>query len=168
METKKVKVAEQNAIITQLKKFASLSSYRQKVFYEQQIKDLQKVHVVSVHDVFTQDEIRRIKKIVRPLPRMCYRNAHRMVELFPDKCQYVEGFTTIFNGGFPIEHAWNKVGDVYVDVTYEMALKSDVTKELYMALGTYNLMTITQATSGTGYYGGIYTHRYIKTLNLNK
>ena len=117
METKKVKIAEQNAIITQLKQFASLGSDRQKVFYEQQIKDLQKVHVVSVHDVFTQDEIRRIKKIVRPLPRMCYRNAHRMVEIFPDKCQYVEGFTTIFNGGFPIEHAWNKVGDVYVDVT---------------------------------------------------
>ena len=69
METKKVKVAEQNAIITQLKQFASLGSDRQKVFYEQQIKDLQKVHVVSVRDVFTQDEIRRIKKIVRPLPR---------------------------------------------------------------------------------------------------
>ena len=168
METKKVKVAEQNAIITKLKQFASLGSDKQKVFIEQQIKDLQKVHVVSVHDVFTHYEIQRIKKIVRPLPRLCYRNAHRMVELFPDKCQYVEGFTTKFNGEFPIEHAWNKVGDVYVDVTYEMALKSEVTKDLYMALGTYNLMTITQSASETGYYGGIYTHRYIKSLNLNK
>jgi hypothetical protein len=168
METKKVKEAEQNAIITQLKQFASLGSDRQRAFYEQELKDLHKVQVVSVHDVFTQDEIRRIKKIVRPLPRMCYRNAHLMVELFPDKCQYVEGFTTIFNGGFPIEHAWNKVGNVYVDVTYEMALEQDVKKELYMALGAYNLMTITQAISETGYYGGIYTHRYIKTLNLNK
>lgn len=103
METKKVKVAEQNAIITQLMQFASLGSDKQKAFYEQEIKDLHKVHVVSVYNFFTTDEVNRIKKIVRPLPRMCYRNAHRMVELLPDKCKYVEGFTTIFNGGFPIE-----------------------------------------------------------------
>jgi len=31
METKKVKVAEQNSIITQLKQFASLGSDRQKI-----------------------------------------------------------------------------------------------------------------------------------------
>lgn len=40
---------------------------------------------------------------------------------------------------FQLKDAWNKVGDVYVDVTYEMALKSDVTKELYMALSATTL-----------------------------
>ena len=159
---------QQNVIVTQLRQFSELCSGRQKMFYEQQLRDVHKVQCVSIHDVFDATEIYRIKRYVKPEPRMCYRNAHLLTALFPDRVQYIEGYVAIFNGGWGIEHAWNKVGDVYVDVTFEMALNEDPTKELYMALGTYNLATITEVTSETGYYGSIYNHRIINILKNNK
>lgn len=162
------KVAEQNAILTQTAQFAKLCSGRQKEYYEQQLKDFHRVQCVSVKDVFTDDEIRLIRRVVKPQAKQCYRNAHLLTALFPDRVQYTEGQVTIFNGGFGIEHAWNKVGDVYVDITFEMALGEDPTKELYMALGTYNLTTITQVTSETGYYGSIYNQRFINLINKTK
>lgn len=161
----KVKIAKQNAIITQLRRFALLGSDRQKAYYEQQLKDIYEVNVVKLSDAFTNEEIANIKNIVRPQPRMCYKNSHRLVELFPDKCQYVEGFTTILNG-IPIEHAWNKVKDFYVDITFELALDIDVTKELYMALGVYDLSTITKQVSETCYFGGVYNYLYSKKFTL--
>lgn len=155
---------QQNVIVTQLRQFAELCDGRQKMFYEQQLRDVHKIRCASIHDVFDETDICRIKSYVRPEPRMCYKNAHLLKALFPDKVQYTEGYVAIFNGGFGIKHAWNKVGDVYVDVTFEMALNEDPTKELYMALGTYNLTTITKVTSETGYYGSIYNHRIIDII----
>ena len=164
MKEKIIEPTEQNAIVTQTKKYAELCSGRQKAFYEQQLKDLHRIRCVSVNDVFMKDEIKLIRKCVKPQPKLCYKNAHLLTALFPDRVQYTEGYVTIFNGGFGIEHAWNKVGGVYIDITFEMALKKDPTKELYMALGTYNLTTITQVTSETGYYGSIYNQRLINLL----
>ena len=104
------------------------------------------------------------KELCKARAKNVLKNAHLLKALFPDKVQYTEGYVAIFNGGFGIKHAWNKVGDVYVDVTFEMALNEDPTKELYMALGTYNLTTITKVTSETGYYGSIYNHRIIDII----
>lgn len=162
------KVAVQNAILTQTAQFAKLCGGMQKKYYEQQLKDFHHVQCVSVKDVFTDDELRLIRRVVKPQAKECYRNAHLLTALFPDRVQYTEGQVTIFNGGFGIDHAWNKVGDVYVDITFEMALGEDPTKELYMALGTYNLTTITQVASETGYYGSIYNQRFINLINKRK
>ena len=65
-------------------------------------------------------------------------------------------------------HGTKKVGDKYVDLTFEIALGEDPTKELYMALGEYNLTTITMVTSETGYYGSIYNQRFINSIKNKK
>ena len=102
------KVAVQNAILSQTEYFAKVCSGLQKKFYEQQLKDFHRVECVSFKEVFTKDEIRLIKQAVKPKKKECYRNAHLLTALFPDKVQYVEGQVTIFNGSFGVEHAWNK------------------------------------------------------------
>ena len=142
---KKAKEVKQNAILTQTEYFAKGCDGLHKKFYEQQLQDFHEVKCVKLSDIFTNDEVRTIKMAV----------------------QYVEGQVTIFNGAFGVEHAWNKVDDKYVDLTFELALGEDPTKELYMALGEYNLNTITMVTSETGYYGSIYNQRFINA-NKNK
>lgn len=162
---KNAKEVKQNAILTQTEYFAKVCDGLQKKFYEQQLQDYHEVKCVRLSEVFTKEEICTIKMVVKPKKKECYRTAHLLTALFPDRVQYVEGQVAIFNGAFGIEHAWNKVDGKYVDVTFELALGEKPEEELYMALGEYNLTTITMVTSETGYYGSIYNERFI---NANK
>lgn len=138
---------------------------KQSDFFAQKLKDGKIVTCVQLKDVFSEGEIEVIKLAVRPEKRMCFKNAHMFTYLFPDRVKYVEGEVTICGGGIGIEHAWNLVdGEHYVDLTFELALGEDVTKEGYVMLGAYDAKTLRRVTRKTGYYGGIYTQLYIDAL----
>ena len=139
---------------------------KQKDFFAQKLKDGKIVTCVRLEDVFSEEEIELIKMAVRPEKRMCFKNAHILTSLFPDRVKYVEGEVTICGGGIGIEHAWNLVdGEHYVDLTFELALGEDVTKEGYVMLGAYDAKTLRRVTHKTGYYGGIYNQLYLDALN---
>lgn len=65
-------------------------------------------------------------------------------------------------GAFGIEHAWNKVGDKYVDITMELALEKDPAQEEYMVLGEYDQETVIDICNEVGFYGSIYPILYNK------
>ena len=139
---------------------------KQSDFFAQKLKDGKIVTCVRLEDVFSEEEIELIKLAVRPEKRMCFKNAHILTSLFPDRVKYVEGEVTICGGGIGIEHAWNLVdGEHYVDLTFELALGEDVTKEGYVMLGAYDAKTLRRVTHKTGYYGGIYNQLYLDALN---
>jgi len=139
---------------------------KQSDFFAQKLKDGKIVTCVRLEDVFSEEEIDVIKQVVRPEKRMCFKNAHMLTSLFPDRVKYVEGEVTICGGGLGIEHAWNLVdGEHYVDLTFELALGEDVTKEGYVMLGAYDAKTLRRVTHKTGYYGGIYGQLYLDALN---
>jgi len=139
---------------------------KQSDFFAQKLKDGKIVTCVPLCEVFDEREINIIKQLVRPEKRMCFKNAHILTSLFPDRVKYVEGEVTICGGGIGIEHAWNLVdGEHYVDLTFELALGEDVTKEGYVALGAYDAKTLRRVTRKTGYYGGIYNQLYLDALN---
>ena len=139
---------------------------KQSDFFAQKLKDGKIVTCVPLCEVFDEREINIIKQLVRPEKRMCFKNAHILTSLFPDRVKYVEGEVTICGGGIGIEHAWNLVdGEHYVDLTFELALGEDVTKEGYVALGEYDAKTLRRVTHKTGYYGGIYNQLYLDALN---
>lgn len=96
---------------------------------------------------------------------MCYKNAHLLTKIIPGAV-YVEGKVTCL-GAFGIEHAWNKIGDKYVDITMELALGRDVNEEEYMSLGEYDEETITRITNKTEFYGNIYNELYKEKLLSN-
>lgn len=150
--------------------FAKLTNGQpQGAFFESKICDGRAVKVVALCDVFTRDEIRKIVRYVKPEQKMCFKNAHLLTMLFPNRVKYVEGEVTILNGGMGIEHAWNLVdNEHYVDVTFELALDADVTQEGYVALGVYDAKTLRRITHKTGYYGGIYQNLYIHKLNKRR
>lgn len=139
---------------------------KQSDFFAQKLKDGKIVTCVPLCDVFDAKEIDVIKQVVRPEKRMCFKNAHMLTSLFHDRVKYVEGEVTICGGGIGIEHAWNLVdGEHYVDLTFELALGEDVTKEGYVMLGAYDAKTLRRVTHKTGYYGGIYNQLYLDALN---
>ena len=123
---------KENFIIGQIRQIASMTSGRQKEFFTFKLEHAKEVAPVSIRDVFTAEEIERIKREVRPKIKQCFRNATLMAQYFPDVV-YVEGELGIA-GVVGTEHAFNRKSDKYFDVTIEIGLGSDVTKESYVSI----------------------------------
>lgn len=156
---------QENPIIRELNAIAQMQWYpAQQAFFLKQARDARPVQVSSVFSVFSPAELRLIKTIIKPKKGQCYRNAALLTELFPDKCKYVEGFG--WNRILKVEHAFNRVGDKYVDITWELVLGEDVTAIPYVALIEASrdevLEDICAHDNTTGDY---YLHNYLKKLN---
>lgn len=142
------------SLISDMEAFADLLNGIQKDYWLDLLKVAQQVEVVPMSEVFTKDEIKRIKLLVRPKKKMCYNNSHQLTYLFPEKVKYVEGRMSY--SGLPIDHAFNRVSDKYVDITIELALKRDVRKYEYVKFAEYDTRQIHTAALSTGYYGNYY------------
>lgn len=106
-----------------------------------------------------------VRDVLKPQPQQCYRNAHLLCQLFPERVQYCEGKVLAFT---PIEHAFNRIGDKYVDITFEFALNdTELLQHEYVVFGEYDLQTINRVTKETGYYGDIYRNVYIERVKDN-
>lgn len=153
-----------NCIVSEIQALAQLGfTSRQKAYYEQMAKDIRPIRCVPLKDVFTPDGIRMIKKIVKPQRNRCYRNAAVLTGLFPDKVKYVEGYA--YNSELiPIEHAFNKVGDKYVDITFELVLHIDVTKEEYATLIEADKKELLEYLNDTKTYGNYYQYRFKREM----
>lgn len=153
---------KENSLTVELRTVAQLigEEGRQAEFYRQMLKDAKPIEVVRLSEVFTDTEIKVIKRSVKPRVKECYRNATLFAHIYPE-VKYVEGKITCC-GAFGIEHAWNKVGDKYVDITMELVLDRDPTKEEYMALGEYDQETVVNICTELGWYGNIYPILYNK------
>lgn len=149
----------ESVIIEEMRAFLRLDlNPRQHKYFTDTINVAKRVKVVPVSEVFNEREIELIRRIVRPEKQACYKNAHLLTLLFSDRVQYCEGKTLAM---IPIDHAFNRVGDKYVDITFEMALKDDgFTGYEYVVFGEYSAGVIETITKQTGYYGEIYRYCY--------
>lgn len=98
-----------------------------------------------------------IQHVIKPQPKQCYRNSHLLCEAFPERILYCEGKTNV---PIPIDHAFNRVGNKYIDITFEFALGLDPTQYEYVAFGEYPAGVIEEIADQTGYYGDIYRFCY--------
>ena len=98
-----------------------------------------------------------IRHVIKPKPKECYRNSHLLCEAFPERILYCEGKTNV---PIPIDHAFNKVGDAYIDITFELALHENPSIYEYVTFGEYDAKTIRKVVLETGYYGEIYKWLY--------
>lgn len=154
---------KESKIISEWKRFLQLPlDSRQKSFYEKMIDDARVVHISPLEEVFSKSEISKIKKYVNPKKKECYKNATSLLSLFPEKhIKYVEGFFTCY--GIPLEHAFNKVGDKYVDITASLLLNVSKDEE-YVALGEWEEKAVWEVLVKTGCYGNIWREKYIESL----
>lgn len=125
-------MGKENFMISQMQRIASITSGRQREFFNFKLRHAKEVAPVSIRDVFTADEIEWIMEEVKPEKKQCFKNATLITQLFPDVV-YVEGEFG-FAGVIGIEHAFNRRGDKYFDVTAEICLGINVTKESYVSI----------------------------------
>lgn len=155
-----------SVIIEEMRAFMRLDlNPRQKQYFADTIAVAKRVDIVRAADVFNDYELEIIRDILKPQPQQCYRNAHLLCQLFPERVRYCEGKTFAF---IPIEHAFNRVGDKYVDITFEFALQyAELLEHEYVVFGEYDLRTLERITRETGYYGDIYRNIYIERVKDN-
>lgn len=153
---------ENNSLIKQLEQWKDLmSDSRQIKWFEDLIKAAKPISVSPISEVLSEDQIKLIKSNIPLRKKECYRHATLFCLYIPDSI-YVEGqFSTI---GLPIEHAFNKVGDKYIDITAELVLGEDVSKLEYISWGEYDIDLVSKIIMDQGYYGGIYRQLYVENL----
>lgn len=74
---------------------------------------------------------------------------------------YCEGKVNV---PIPIDHAFKKDGDAYIDITFEFALNENPSIYEYVTFGEYDAKTIRKAVLKTGYYGEVYRLLYYQNL----
>ena len=136
----------------------------QKHYFEQKVKDCRHVECVRMRDVFTPKQIDFINSFYKTQQKQCYRNAAELVFLiekadwlFDTPVRYVEGYGYCM---FPIEHAFVKVGELYIDPTFERACHLNVRKEQYASLIELTPEALRKYLLETGCYGGLYEYDY--------
>ena len=159
---------ETNRIIEELNAFAQMDwGPDQKAYYVQRAKDAKPVECVPMRDVFTRGQMLFLREHYKARQKMCYKNASILVSLiamnsrFDGKIRYVEGFAYAA-GILPIEHAFVKVGDKYIDPTFERALHKDVRKESYVSCIELDPFTMDRYLIETGTFGELYQYDYFK------
>lgn len=132
----------------------SVCNDKQAEFIRSIKNDLVRINMVSIYDLFTEQEIETMRGLTHE--KECFRNSFLIASIFrPQRVKYVEGRVLVGNC-LPIEHAWNKIGDNYFDATFELALGRDVTKEVYATLRDYDVATVRKVLLERRYYGEIY------------
>lgn len=152
---------KENQIIKELRQLAEIMDGKAKKYYESMIADATPVRITPLSEVFNEYEIDMIKRVIKPEAKQCYKNASDLCVLFPDRVKYVEGRFTVC-GLFSTEHAWNKVGDKYIDITMEIALERNPAEEEYIALGEYDESEILPYLFESKVYGGIYEQKFLE------
>ena len=164
---------ETNVIIDELKAIAALDwNPDQKAYYERRAAIARPVECVPMRDVFTPEQLQFLFKNAgyKTQEKMCYKNAADLIQIieqwyflldFDLPTKYVEGYAYCY-GLLPIEHAFVKIGDKYIDPTFERALHRDVRKEMYASLIELDPETMARYQLETGYYGDLYQYDYLR------
>ena len=97
-----------------------------------------------------------------PILKQCWRNSFKVViENYGKDIIYVEGFVKMHGINLPIEHAWNRIGDIYFDVTSEIR---GVKYEEYISVIELNEEQIWEYADKTGHYGS-YLRNHFEKIN---
>ena len=124
----------ESVIIEEMRAFLQLGlNPKQRQYFADTIAVAKRVEIVRAADVFNDYELEIIRDVLKPQPQQCYRNAHLLCQLFPERVQYCEGKVLAF---FPIEHAFNRVGDIYRNVYIERVKDNPRRNEVTPGVGT--------------------------------
>lgn len=159
--------SDDHSTANMLKNFARLSSGYQKEYFERKLSCLRQIEVHSVYDLFESDVIDRLRKYGRFQKKECYSNSLHAANILESigklsvngqvmenpEVKYVEGYMTVI--GIPIDHAFNKIGDYYFDVTVDFLLDSK-DKGDYSVIGEWDYREALSIMAEEGYYGGVF------------
>lgn len=137
-------------IVDHFDQLISITSGKQKEFFEFQRKNAKPVDVLKTKDVLTPSQIRSINRL-DIIPKECYANAARVAQMIPG-AKYVEGHVIIMDM-IPIDHAWNELNGKYFDVTIDIALKGNSKMSDYTSILEFDNKKLNQYMVKTEKYG---------------
>lgn len=159
---------EENFIIKQLKTEYELCSGRQKEYAKHKLDCAKVIKCLPIREVLGDAEVDRLLRIMEVHPKECYRNA-ALVAMLSENVEYVEGYYGVVNI-FGIEHAWNRVGDKYFDITAELVLGVDVTQGHYVQVMAIDADEMTNLIFGEECFTWLFGVKYankLKSLEKN-
>lgn len=122
----------------------------QKKFFQWKLK---KSKIIKVESYKSNPEIKQkveaFLKTYKPKLKGCYDTAYRLTN-FDTDFLYVEG--EIGFHGIPIDHAWNKYKDVYIDITAEVLFNGKMGDE-YMKIIELDYLKLNQCALKSGVTG---------------
>lgn len=145
-----------------------IASGKQKEWFEWQNNNAKEIKITPIEEVFKiHPEIKSYIDAMKSSFKIkeCYRTSTLVAHDVP-AVKYVEGF--VFFHGIPIEHAWNKIGDIYFDVTSDIVLKKHTDKsfgEEYDSVVELDSSTVMEHSFKTELYGELMREEFIKHLN---
>lgn len=149
------------SIIEELKGFASLTSGRQRNYFDQMLRDAHAVEVFKMSEVLTKEQIDIIRSLDVKV-KQCYKNATLITQAIPE-IKYVEGKVSIFKDfSFSIDHAWNKLGDKCFDATAEIIHKGVF--EEYVSLIEVSSEEVMNIAIENEFYGAVYNTKFKKSI----
>lgn len=156
---------EENVIVKELRQMLELAENmdldpKQIKWYRYLLDVAKPVKCVLAADVLEDYQLDYIKHVIKPKKNECYRNSHLLTNAFPE-ILYVEGKVDV---PFEIDHGFNRVGDKYIDITFEFALGENPREYPYLSIGEYDARMVMELALETGYYGEYYKYLYIKNL----
>lgn len=148
-----------STLIEQLSQFADFTKgSNQGAFYRAKLDAAKDVKVEPLKSVLTKEQIDRISHL-NFKPKECYRNAFLVAQAL--NCEYVEGQMLFY---FGIDHAFNKIGNRYFDVTKELVLKENPSECEYISIGEYSWETAWNVFSEENCYTDVFNVLYVKSL----
>ena len=169
-----LKMGNSNPIIAELKALAELPcGAGQHAFFERRYRDAVPVECVPMDEAFTPEQMEIIRKSFYFRQKQCYKNASDLLDV--EICRAFRGMELRYVEGYvydpiliPIEHAFVKVGDKYVDPTFELALGMDVRRCYYCSLIEVSRAELSRIERDNGFYGEIYRTVYVRGLQGRK
>lgn len=167
-----------NSVADMLQQFVTLTSGYQKEYYKKRLDCLNRVPMHSVHELFDKETADLLKRLGRFKKKECYANALHASEIIQSmgevyilgekvenpEVKYVEGYVLVF--GIPIDHAFNRIGDHWFDVTMDFAL-GDKEVSPHYSVGEWNYAEALRMMCEEGFYGGLFDKVFRDTYKQN-
>lgn len=156
------------SILTLLNSMAACSSGVYKALFDQKVKDADSINIELMNDILEEQEISDLNKHGDIRPKECFRNAFIVCERLEARghnVKYCEGYINM--KGFPIEHAFVKVDEHYIDPTVELALKRDPTEDRYVVIGEFTTNEVRTVIIENEFWGQIYDSIFLNKYKEN-
>lgn len=133
-------------------------------FYEAKVNKAKPIHLTSVKEIFSEEELNELLNDVKPKLHGCFQTAQKL-SMFHG-FEYVEGEWGV-GGGFGIEHAFNRKGDKYFDLTSEIVLKKNIIEEEFVSIAEFSAKFVMSACLELKVYTALIPYKYKRDKNLD-
>lgn len=133
-------------------------------FYKTKANKAKPIQLTSVKELFSEEELNELLRNVKPKMHGCFQTAQRLSMFYG--FEYVEGEWGI-GGGLGIEHAFNRKGDKYFDLTSEIVLKKNVEEEEFVSIAEFSAKFVMSACIELEVYTALIPYKYKRDKNLD-